>query len=154
MMAVASTASAHAANIARAVVPAGPASAARRAPNDPVAHRREAVLPPIVSVWCVRVFAPAALAGAVIALVAPVAFVRVLGLVALGAGVAGVLLHAGLLRREHPAVWDGWFATHRARFARLRARWRTQSESSSPSLSRAGGPHGFARFAPLMAQEN
>lgn len=109
-------------------------------------------LPARVSLWCLQGFAPAALAGAVIALVAPLTFVRVLGLVALGAGLLGTLLHLYLLRRDHPAAWNGWFDAQRARVDRPRARW--SREHASASGLRDSRAHGFARFTPAMAQEN
>lgn len=113
---------------------------------------RAPALPASASLCCLQAFALTALAGAVIALVAPLTFVRVLGLVAFGAGMLGVLLHAYLLRHDHPVAWNGWFVAQQARIDRLRAGW--SHEHSSAPVHSVSGAHGLARFAPAMAREN
>lgn len=71
----------------------------------PIMSDRAPPLSSRFSLWCLRAFILAAVAGAVIALFAPVTFVRVLGIVALAGGVLGLVLHSLLLRRDHPAAW-------------------------------------------------
>jgi hypothetical protein len=70
-----------------------------------------------------QAFVPAATAGAVIFLLAPDPFGRALGLTVLAASALGFLLHAWLLRHDHPAVLAAWRHALRSHTARIRARW-------------------------------
>jgi hypothetical protein len=93
-----------------------------------------AVLPADVSLWCLRTFAPAAVAGALIALSAPMAFVRVLGIVALVASVLGLTLHIVLLQRDHPTAWNELRAWWLTRFEALRSRFGLSSKLAAPTV--------------------
>jgi hypothetical protein len=89
------------------------------------------------SLWCMQAFVAAAVVGTMFVLFAPVAFVRVLGVVALVGGLLGLLLHGQLLRRDHPAAW----AAFRGRLApdmgnALRDRWRASAMASGPGHER------------------
>jgi hypothetical protein len=80
-------------------------------------------VPADVSVGYMQGFVAAALAGAMIALLAPVTFVQVLGAVAVAASVLGILLHGWLLRHDHPEAWDAWWTSTRSRIDGARAGW-------------------------------
>jgi len=114
--------------------PTGAASGSFLAPT----HRdidlpdRPATLPAALSIWCVRAFTPAAIAGALVALSAPVPFVRMLGIVALAGSLLGLLLHIALLRRDYPAAWTALRDRFRARVAALQSRLRHGRIGSAP----------------------
>lgn len=122
--------------------------------NGADSRHRESALPATVSLWCLRFFGPAACAGAAIALTAPFAFVRLLGLVALVASVLAFALHVYLLRHDHPAEWIARRSAWYGRVEQMRSRLNALVASSHPvSAAAVAAPFKPRLVTPATAQE-